>query len=166
VLEAGDTIIAAKLDRLFRSAADALVSVEGWKESGIDLIIAEFGPTPVTDNGISKLLVGLLACVADFEHGLIRERVISGRAAKRRAGGHVGGHVPFGYRKIGTGKAAILEPIPEQQLAIDRMQELHREGLSLRGIAARVKDERGFAVSHIPVRNALARRAEVVGLQS
>jgi DNA invertase Pin-like site-specific DNA recombinase len=161
LLATGDIVIAAKLDRLFRSAADALTTIEDWKAREIDLIIAEFGPTPVTENGISKMMVGLLAVVADFERSLIRERMATGRAAKKQMGGHIGGYCPFGYRKVGAGKGAMLVAVDDEQRAIDRMEALREENLSLRVIAERINDECGFTVSHVAVKNALARREEL-----
>lgn len=161
VLQPGCTVIASKLDRLFRSAADALSTIEDWKTCGIDLIIAEFGPTPVTENGISKMMVGLLAVVADFERSLIRERMASGRAAKKAMGGHIGGRAPFGYRAVGAGRGAMLEPIEEEQRAIDRMEALRAEGLSLRAVAEKIEAETGMRVSHVAVKNALSRRQQI-----
>src|ERR1700734_3120102 len=46
----GDTIIASKMDRLFRSALDALHTAEWLKESGIDLILADISIEPVTSS--------------------------------------------------------------------------------------------------------------------
>src|ERR1019366_5631779 len=47
-LKKGDIIIAAKLDRLFRSASDALYVVEKLHERGIGIILADMGHAPVT----------------------------------------------------------------------------------------------------------------------
>lgn len=156
-LVAGDYVIASKIDRLFRSASDALVTAKDWKERGILLIIAEFGPDPVTENGTSKLLFGILAMTAEFERELIRSRMSDGRAAKQAKGGHIGGSAPFGYRKVGAGRGAYLEPVPAEQDAIARMVMLKAEGASLRAIAAQIKEEFGLVVSHVAVGNALTR---------
>lgn len=157
-LKTGDTVICYKIDRLFRSAADALSTVTAWQDKGIDLIVVEFGADPVTSNGTSKLLMGILSMVAEFERGLIRQRMADGREAKKAAGGHIGGSAPFGYRKLGEGRGAMLEPIPEQQAAIDDMVRLKAEKLSLRAVAERIREQYGFKVSHVAVRNAIARR--------
>src|ERR671917_2564176 len=91
VLRPGDTVIVAKLDRAFRNAADALATAETWKKRGVDLIVADMGTEPVTQNGVSRMFFGMLALVAQFERERIAERTAEGRAAKRRAGGHIGG---------------------------------------------------------------------------
>src|ERR1700726_1880863 len=41
--KAGDTICAVKLDRLFRSAIDALATVKALKEREIDVILIDLG---------------------------------------------------------------------------------------------------------------------------
>lgn len=157
-LEPGDTVICNKIDRLFRSAADALTTVKEWQERDINLIVVAFGADPVTANGTSKLLMGILAMVAEFERDLIRERMQDGREAKKAKGGHIGGTAPFGFRKVGEGKGAMLEPIAEQQAAIDLMVERYAKGASLRTIATYVAAQTGFKVTHVAVKSALVRR--------
>jgi DNA invertase Pin-like site-specific DNA recombinase len=159
VLRPGDTVIVAKLDRAFRNAADALAMAETWKRRGVDLIVADMGTDPVTQNGVSRMFFGMLALVAEFERDRIKERSAEGRAAKRRAGGHIGGSTPFGFRKVGAGRAARLEPDPAQQAALATMRALAAEGLASRAIAAAVQQRHGIAVSHVTVRAALAREA-------
>ncbi|WP_422001930.1 recombinase family protein [Roseovarius mucosus] len=152
LLTQGDTVIAAKIDRLFRSSADALSTVEAWKKAGIDLVIAEFGADPVTENGTSKLLFGILSMVAEFERSLIRERLEGGKAAKRAKGGHAGGKTPFGYDKVGEGRDAMLVKNEGEQAAIALIKELRAEGASLRATALAVEERLGLKVSHMVVR--------------
>jgi DNA invertase Pin-like site-specific DNA recombinase len=151
-IKPGDTIIVAKLDRAFRSAADALVKAESWKQGKIKLIIADMGFDPVTENGMSKMFFGMLALMAEFERDRILERTDGGRRAKRAQGGHIGGSAPFGYQIVGQGKAARLEPVEDQQAAIRDMVELHSGGHSLRAIAKHVEAGYGLKVSHEAVR--------------
>lgn len=157
-LSPGDLVIAHKIDRLFRSASDALVTAEEWKKQGVSLIIADFGADPVTENGTSKLLFGILSMVSEFERSLLKQRVGEGRAAKVAKGGHIGGSTPFGFEKIGEGRGAMLEPIPQEQEAIDLMVEMKAQGASLRAISEKVLEATGFKVSHVAVKNALSRR--------
>jgi DNA invertase Pin-like site-specific DNA recombinase len=155
-LQKGDTLVIAKLDRGFRNAADALAVAEMLRARKVDLIVADMGSEPVTQNGVSRMFFGMLALVAEFE----RSRLHDGRTAKRREGGHIGGSTPFGFRKLGTGRAARLEPIPEQQEALRRIKALRAEGKSLRAIAAELATE-GHRISHVSVKAALAREAGV-----
>jgi site-specific DNA recombinase len=157
----GDVLIVAKLDRAFRNAADALATAERLKAAKIDLIVADMGSEPVTQNGVSRMFFGMLALVAEFERERIRERLADGRLAKRDAGGHIGGSAPFGFKKIGMGRTARLEPDPAQQAALVDMRKLAAEGLASRAIAAAVQERHGLAVSHVTVRAALAREGAV-----
>ncbi len=158
-LRKGDTLIVAKLDRAFRNAADALATAEQFKAQKIDLIVADMGSEPVTQNGVSRMFFGMLALVAEFERERIRERLSDGRGAKRAAGGHNGGTAPFGYRKIGVGRAARLEEDPEQQAALATMRALAEQGMASRAIAAALQERHGVKVSHVTVRAVLAREA-------
>ncbi|TWA55422.1 DNA invertase Pin-like site-specific DNA recombinase [Azospirillum baldaniorum] len=155
VLKPGDTVIVAKLDRGFRNAADALATAEEWKRRGIDLIVADMGSEPVTQNGVSRMFFGMLALVAEFERERIKERLAEGRAGKKTKGGHIGGTAPFGYRVEGSGREARLIPVPMEQEAIATMKALRAEGMSLRAIAAEVNERHGLKVSHMTVQNAL-----------
>src|SRR5271154_6092648 len=65
-LQPGDVIITAKLDRAFRSAADALGTLEHLKDDQIGLHMIDLGGD-VTGNGISKMVFTILAAVAEGE---------------------------------------------------------------------------------------------------
>jgi hypothetical protein len=75
----------------------------------------------------------------EFERDRVEERSAEGRAANRH-GGHLGGSPPFGYRKIGVGRAARLEPEPAQQAPLAEMRSLAAKGLASRAIAAAVRE--------------------------
>jgi DNA invertase Pin-like site-specific DNA recombinase len=140
----GDVPIVAKLDRAFHNAADALATAERLKAQKVDLIVADMGSEPVTQNGVSRMFFGMLALVAEFERERIKERSAQGRTAKRQVGGHIGGSAPFGFRKIGVGRAARLEPDPAQQAALAEMRKLAADGLASRAIAAAVQARHGL----------------------
>ncbi len=127
------------------------------KARKVDLIVADMGSEPLTQNGSSRMFFGMLALVAEFERDRLRERATDGRTAKRRAGGHIGGTAPFGYRKEGMGRSARLEPDPEQQAALGTIREMGTQGMASRAIAAAVRDRHGLSVSHVTVRAALTR---------
>lgn len=152
----GDVIIAAKLDRLFRSASDALATVDRFRAEGVALVIADMGADPVTDAGTSRLFFGMLALVAEFELSRIRERQADGIRAKRSKGGYTGGRCPFGYRIEGQGQEARLIPVPEEQDAIDYMHSLRAEGLGYEAIAKACAAV-GVPISHMTAKRVLAR---------
>lgn len=111
----GDVVVATKMDRLFRSATDALQTAAQLKKRGIDLILADMSVEPVTGNGVGKLFFGMLALVAEFERERIAERMQQGREGKRENGGHIGGSAPYGFTIAGSGREAKLVPDREEQ---------------------------------------------------
>lgn len=129
-LEPGDVIITAKLDRAFRSAADALGTLEQLKEDKTALHMIDLGGD-VTGNGISKLVFTILSAVAENERDRIRERV---RDAKRHRASqrlYNGGKRPFGFNVV-DGR---LVPNPTEQDALRRARGMQANGDSLRSIA-------------------------------
>ena len=62
-LREGDAVIASKLDRLFRSALDALSVVEELKRRGVALHLLDLGGY-VNGNGLSKLFLTIAAAFA------------------------------------------------------------------------------------------------------
>jgi putative DNA-invertase from lambdoid prophage Rac len=125
-MKAGDVICAAKLDRIFRSALDALQTVELLKTKQIDLVLLDIGTDPVNGNGISRLFFTMISAFAEFERTRIAERMHDGREAKRRNGGCIG-QVPYGYRKVGSGKTSVLEEDPNEQAVIAKAKALSKD---------------------------------------
>src|SRR3954453_4919636 len=131
-LEPGDVVITAKLDRMFRSALDALDVLGRLKERGISLHMVDLGGD-VTGNGISKLVFTILSAVAEAERDRIRERISDVKADQKARNRYLGGREPFGWR---VGDDGALVEIPEQQAAIRRMVEMRETGAPYRTIAA------------------------------
>ncbi len=159
VLAKDDVLIASKLDRVFRSASDALAIMEGFKRQGVGLYLLDLGGE-VTGNGIGAMVFTIMSAVAQFERERIAERITDMKADQKSRGRYLGGAVPFGYRKVakreGGKQIKQLEPVPEEQAAIKRLRRLHREGKSLRAISLDMK-KRGHDVSHEGVKRVLAR---------
>src|SRR5262249_42601187 len=137
----GDTIIAAKLDRMFRSAIDALTTVEHLKGLGVQVVLMDISSDPVTGTGVGGLFFKIMAAVADFERERIAERTTAGIAAKKARGGHVGGDAPYGFTKEGVGTSAILKPNLSERRIIERMAFLHHQHGSYRRVAAKLNEE-------------------------
>jgi DNA invertase Pin-like site-specific DNA recombinase len=158
-LQRGDVVIVAKLDRLSRDLIDALTVIRDWEAAGVRLIINGYGDCtgPYAQGSTGRLVIEVMAVFAGHERRVLKERQRDGQAAKRRAGGHIGGAPPFGFRKVGAGRAARLEADPAQQEAIATMRDLAAEGMSSRAIAAAVQERHGVSVSHVTVRMTLSR---------
>ncbi len=150
-LKSGDVVITPKLDRMFRSALDALEVLGRLKDRGISLHMIDLGGD-VTGNGVSKLVFTILSAVAEAKRDRIRERIRDVKADQRKRQRYLGGIVPFGWR---IGEDGALVEVPEQQRAIQRIVELRRNGLSLRAISASIAAD-GVKLSHEGVKNVLA----------
>ncbi len=145
-LERGDIVIAAKLDRLFRSALDALKVVESLKGRGVKLHLLDLGGD-IAGNGLSKLFLTIAAAFAEAERDRIRERIGQVKADQKTRGRFLGGSVPFGYRLSEDGDLIQHEA---QQEAVREMIALKAQGRSLRAIAAEMQ-AKGHPISHVGV---------------
>src|SRR5215203_2405307 len=127
----GDVIITPKLDRMFRSALDALDVLAKLKDRDVSLHMIDLGGD-VTGNGISKLVFTILSAVAEAERDRTRERIADVKRDQRARGRFLGGTVPFGYRLTQDGE---LIPHEEEQEAILEAKAMRKSGASLRAIA-------------------------------
>lgn len=80
----GDTVVCWRLDRLGRSLVNLSTLTSTLTERGVHIRTIADGVDTGTSTG--RLLLGLLATLADWEREVIRERVIAGVHAARRAG--------------------------------------------------------------------------------
>lgn len=124
LMKKGDIVCAAKLDRMFRSASDALLTAEKMKAAGVDLILFDVGADAVTQNGMAKCFFTMASAFAELERSRISERMADGRAAKKRKAGHIGGYAPYGFRKRGSGREAILVPDCDEQTLVQLARKL------------------------------------------
>ena len=125
--KAGDTIIASAMDRMFRSAGDATNMIDIFREKKIDLVLFNMGSEPVGTSAIGQFIFTALAAVAQLERTLIRERMTSGKTAKKAKGGHVGGRAPYGFRIVGAGREARLESVEDEQKVLKQVRAWKEE---------------------------------------
>lgn len=80
----GDTVVVWRVDRLGRSLIDVLNTVNLLREQGIHVRSVSDGIDPATSTG--RLMLNMLATLAEYERELIVERVNAGIAAARQNG--------------------------------------------------------------------------------
>ncbi|MBZ9795732.1 recombinase family protein [Mesorhizobium sp. ES1-4] len=158
-LMSGDIIIAAKLDRLFRSAIDALNVQTELKAKGIKLHLIDLGGD-IAGNGLSKLFFTIASAFAEAERDRIRERVTQSKADQRGRGRYLGGNRPFGYSISEDAGGGALVEVPSEQAAIRQIGALRDKGLSYRAIAGALASD-GIALSHVAVKKILGRDRNV-----
>ncbi|QOS97805.1 recombinase family protein [Brevibacterium sp. JNUCC-42] len=120
----GDTIVVTKLDRMARNTRDALDIIESLREREVSLVILNMGGQEVdTSTPIGKMLIAMLAAVAEFEADMIKERRDEGiQAAKER--GAFKGRAP-----------KYTSDSKELQQAIDLVRKRNDTGMSMDMIA-------------------------------
>ncbi len=85
---AGDTVVVWRVDRLGRSLIDILNTVKLLQDKGIGVRSVQDGIDPATTSG--RLMLNMLATLAEYERELITERVNAGIAAARQSGTRFG----------------------------------------------------------------------------
>ncbi|MCT9626731.1 recombinase family protein [Pseudarthrobacter equi] len=86
--EEGDIVVVWRVDRLGRSLIDVLNTVNLLRERGVHVRSISDGIDPATSTG--RLMLNMLATLAEYERELIVERVNAGIAAARQNGTRFG----------------------------------------------------------------------------
>jgi DNA invertase Pin-like site-specific DNA recombinase len=115
----GDTLLVTKLDRLARSTVDLHNTIHGLSKKGVGFKVLDDGAVDTTSR-TGKLVMGILALIAEFETDIRRERQMEG-IARAKAEGRTGGRPSLVTDDI---RKAIIKH--------------HRKGASVRAIAAQV----------------------------
>jgi len=130
-------VIALKLDRLFRDAADALGQVRAWDRSGIALHMIDVGGQTIdTSSAMGRMFLTMMAGFAELERNLIAERTAAALAHKKNTG-RVYGPTPYGFNRIG---GELVENASETAV-VGRIRNLATDGRSLRSIASTLNTE-------------------------
>lgn len=96
-----------KLDRAFRSVAHMHQTLAVWEAQSIGFVSAREGFN--TNTALGRLLMNLLASLAEFELEVLSERVKAGMDRARRQGVHIG-RPPVTAREGFAEKWAAVEP--------------------------------------------------------
>ena len=111
-------VLVFKLSRFGRNASDVLSSLQLMQDYGVNLICVEDGIDSSKEAG--KLLISIIAAVAEMERDNIRVQTMAGREQKAREGRWNGGFAPYGY-KLENGELLIAEDEVEIiQMIFDR----------------------------------------------
>ena len=92
-LVAGDTLMAAKLDRIARTAAEGADVIRRLQERGVTVHILNIGILDSSTTG--RLMMNVLLAFAEFERDMIVERTQAGREIARTHAGYREGRRPL-----------------------------------------------------------------------
>lgn len=87
-LKPGDTLVVWKLDRLGRSLAHLIQTITGLGQRGVNF--RSLSDPIDTENAGGRLILHIMAALAEFEKSLISERTRAGLAAAKRRGKKLG----------------------------------------------------------------------------
>jgi DNA invertase Pin-like site-specific DNA recombinase len=88
-LREGETLVVSKLDRLGRDSVDVLQTVRTLQGMKVKVVVLQFGSVDLTSPA-GKLLLSMLAAVAEMERDLIVERTKAGLERARAQGKALG----------------------------------------------------------------------------
>ncbi len=124
-------VIALKLDRLFRDAADALNVTKAWDNSGVALHLVDMGGQSMnTASAMGRFFLSTMASFAELERNLISERTTAAMQYKK-AHREAYSPVPYGYNREGD----RLQPNLEEQEAVKLIIKWRGQGWTLQRIA-------------------------------
>jgi DNA invertase Pin-like site-specific DNA recombinase len=136
-------IIAVKLDRLFRNAADALQQTQEWDRAGVSLHIIDLAGTAIdTRSAVGRMFFTLTAAFAEMERNLTSERTVAALAHKKATKRVYTRITPFGFDREGD----VLKENATEMEIVRHIQQLKAQGMSLRRIAATLN------TSHTPTK--------------
>lgn len=125
-------IVAWKLDRLFRDAADALTHTRIWDRCGVSLHLLDMGGQSLnTSSAVGRLFLSMTASFAEFERNQTAERT-SSALQYLKATRRVYGLVPYGFTRTASGD---LVDTPNELNEIAQMRANRLAGWSYRRIA-------------------------------
>lgn len=148
-------VVALKLDRLFRDAGDALVTLKDWDSRGVALHLIDLGGSAFNSkSALGKFLLTMTAAFAELERNLISERTKTALAYKRSQGAWLG-KIPFGFKLDAQGR--LMEDQAQLKM-IERIKAMRRAHRSFRQIAS----ELGIspATAHRLAKTPLGKRKE------
>jgi site-specific DNA recombinase len=152
-------VVAAKLDRLFRSVADAATTIADFDRKGINLVAISEGFDMTNPYG--RAMAQMASVFAELERAMIRERTRSALGVKRTRGERISRHAPFGWDFGPEGH--LVENAGEQE-ARQLIRQLRVDGMSYREIALHLQErgipsKQGGQWVHTAVRRILNRQA-------
>jgi DNA invertase Pin-like site-specific DNA recombinase len=95
-------IIISYLDRAFRSIRDAVNTLHRWDAMGVRVIIV--GLDIDTGTPMGKLIISILAAVAQFQSDLMSEKNRAVQQHRKRQGFLASGTIPFGFKRASRNK--------------------------------------------------------------
>ena len=130
-------VVAVKLDRLFRNAADGLWTIENWDNEGISTHLLDINGMGLdTSSPMGKMILTMMAGFAQLERSMIRDRTKTALNHKKSTGKKYCQNV-YGVDFDADGNALVNA---DEQATITLIFSLRKAGKSLRAIASHLTE--------------------------
>ena len=138
-----DYVLVFKLSRFGRNAADTLNSLQYMEDYGVNLLCVEDNIDSAGASG--KLIISVLASVAEIERANISEQTMAGRKQKARDGKWNGGFAPYGYKLVAKDgeKSKVLVINEEEPELVRLIYKKFLDGMGI-GNVAKWLNENGY----------------------
>lgn len=133
-LNAGDTVLCSKLERIVSSSREAAKLIGQLRDKKVHLHIVELDGD-VTDPEFQVNFEQVAKLFSSLEKRKSAERIKGVKQRQRKQGRYLGGSRPFGYMIHENGR--LIEN-PMEQRVLKRIMELKKQGKSLRAISSEV----------------------------
>ena len=129
LIQAGkaDALIVYSADRLSRNLVHRVIIRDELQRANAQLIYCSRGV--IGNSPTDRFLDNMEGAVAEYEVGLIKERMMRGKRAKAERGIPIGhGNVPFGYRIVGSRQQTQFEIVEEEAQVVRLIFALFSQG--------------------------------------
>lgn len=140
LVQPGDKIVWAKLDRAFRSVLDAAQTMRLLTQKDVSFNSLDLGLD--TSTPIGRCVFTILTAFAELELEFIRQRTRDGLRAKRKTGKPHGKHAPIGWMKVGRKRDAYYMPDMTERGQVAEMLLLRRAGMSFERLVGHLRGVR------------------------
>lgn len=125
-------VIAVKLDRLFRNAADALEQSGEWDRAKCALHIIDMGGSAIdTASAMGRMFFTMAAAFAEMERNLISERTKAALSFKKASRSVYSAVTPLGFDRQGD---KLIENAAEMSI-VQTILKMRSKGRSMQAIA-------------------------------
>jgi DNA invertase Pin-like site-specific DNA recombinase len=166
-VEAGDTktVVAVKLDRLFRSCQQALQTIERWNLMGVNIVVLDIGngDTLDTRSSMGKFFLTIMAAASELERSLCADRTKSAMAYIKTASPDGWVSKRSGKHTNRFGRPDAWDNADHHAAAMAAVRRLQGSGLTLDECAAVLNQaiEAGAPDAVVPVRGSRWSRSSV-----
>lgn len=140
LVQPGDKIVWAKLDRAFRSVLDAAQTMRLLTAKDVSFNSLDLGLD--TSTPIGRCVFTILTAFAELELEFIRQRTKDGLRSKQKSGKPHGKHAPIGWTKMGKKRDAYYMPDMGERAQVAEMLMLRRAGMSFERLVMNMRGVR------------------------